>query len=286
MSDDTEILEAALPALYPEQLEDTQVEFEPGKIGLENADDLQELATKFAARYSGLVVTETTEKSSRATSKELYGVIKSLDAKRKEMKALYLQPLTKFEAQVKSITEPLTEARSGIKDGLEKLAAKRLAERQQMIQTLVQAAAERHGLDAGEITIDPRWSNVSFGEMKRMRAIEQAAADAEQGKRFHEEQNQKVIAFAEKLHLEASGWLHTLDLYGYDTDRVFSEMQQAAEEKEQQARAALVDKDTGEIVNVTRTLTLTGAPDDVEQAIQAAKAVLSGYFVTVKEEAR
>jgi hypothetical protein len=286
MSDDTEILEAALPALYPEQLEDTQVEFEPGKIGLENADDLQELATKFAARYSGLVVTETTEKSSRATSKELYGVIKSLDAKRKEMKALYLQPLTKFEAQVKSITEPLTEARSGIKDGLEKLAAKRLAERQQMIQTLVQAAAERHGLDAGEITIDPRWSNVSFGEMKRMRAIEQAAADAEQGKRFHEEQNQKVIAFAEKLHLEASGWLHTLDLYGYDTDRVFNEMQQAAEEKEQQARAALVDKDTGEIVNVTRTLTLTGAPDDVEQAIQAAKAVLSGYFVTVKEEAR
>lgn len=286
MSDDTEILEAALPALYPEQLEDTQVEFEPGKIGLENADDLQELATKFAARYSGLVVTETTEKSSRATSKELNGVIKSLDAKRKEMKALYLQPLTKFEAQVKSITEPLTEARNGIKDGLDKLAANRLAERQQMIQTLVQAAAERHGLDAGEITIDPRWSNVSFGEMKRMRAIEQAAADAEQGKRFHEEQNQKVIAFAEKLHLEASGWLHTLDLYGYDTDRVFNEMQQAAEEKEQQERAALVDKETGEIVNVTRTLTLTGAPDDVEQAIQAAKAVLSGYFVTVKEEAR
>lgn len=286
MSDDTEILEAALPALYPEQLEDTQVEFEPGKIGLENADDLQELATKFAARYSGLVVTEATEKSSRATAKELNGVIKSLDAKRKEMKALYQQPLTKFEAQVKSITEPLTEARSGIKDGLEKLAAKRLAERQQMIQTLVHAAAERHGLDAGEITIDPRWSNVSFGEMKRMRAIEQAAADAEQGKQFHEEQNQKVIAFAEKLHLEASGWLHTLDLYGYDTDRVFSEMQQAANEKEQQARAALVDKDTGEIVNVTRMLALTGAPDDVEQAMQAAKAVLSGYFVTVKEETR
>ncbi|WP_125570897.1 DUF1351 domain-containing protein [Lacticaseibacillus songhuajiangensis] len=286
MTDDTEILEAALPALYPEQLEDIQTAFDPGTINLENADDLQELATKFAARYSGLVVTETTEKSSRATSKELNGVIKSLDAKRKEMKALYQQPLTKFEAQVKSITEPLTEARSGIKDGLEKLAAKRLAERQQMIQTLVQAAAERHGLDAGEITIDPRWSNVSFGEMKRMRAIEQAAADAEQGKRFHEEQNQKVIAFAEKLHLEASGWLHTLDLYGYDTDRVFNEMQQAAEEKEQQARAALVDKDTGEIVNVTRTLTLTGTPDDVEQAIQAAKAVLSGYFVTVKEEAR
>lgn len=56
-------------------------------------------------RYKGVVYDETqiaTAKKDRATLNKL---VQAIDAKRKEMKALYLQPYEEFEAQVKELAE-------------------------------------------------------------------------------------------------------------------------------------------------------------------------------------
>ena len=69
-----------------------------------NYEDVKQWLQDGLARYKGVVYDDTQialAKTDRATLNKLAAAI---DAKRKEMKALYLQPYTEFEAQAKELT--------------------------------------------------------------------------------------------------------------------------------------------------------------------------------------
>lgn len=69
-----------------------------------NYDEVKQWVEDGLARYKGVVYDETQvamAKTDRATLNKLAAAI---DAKRKEMKALYLQPYTEFETQAKELT--------------------------------------------------------------------------------------------------------------------------------------------------------------------------------------
>lgn len=254
--------ESLTPAINAEAVVDAQVDFKPAELSLENLDDLQEAATKYAEKLDNLVVTEDTATAARKSSSELNAIIKNLDQKRKDIKAIYNQPLSKFEAQVKSVIAPLKVTKENINAGLKNLLVQRKQELKDMIQPLIADAAKRNDVQPEDIKFDDKWLNLNYSEIQRMRDIDDAAKMAAQGKKYREAQTDKVSAKAAELHLEASGWLKSLELNGYDTDNTLSSM--AAEAKAKAGQKRKVDTDTGEIVQKTITVRLTASPEELE----------------------
>lgn len=260
----TENLEPS--TLYPVELPEAQVEFNPAILTIHNLDELQEAASNYALRFRSLVVTSETEKQVNKDATNLNQKIKALDKTRKETKRMYNQPLAKFEAEIKSISEPLQQARASIMEGVHKLQAVRADERKKMVNDMITLAEQRNGLDAGDVDVNPRWYNASYTDIQRARDIDQAAKDALQGKQWRAAQIKKVEGHADELHMDAAGWVNTLQTVAYDSQSVINQMNQAAAKRNRKAVEKAVDKETGEIkadAVLTRTLIVTGTMDQL-----------------------
>ena len=70
-----------------------------------NYDEVKQWVEDGLARYKGVVYDDTQIAIAKTDRANLNKLAAAIDAKRKEMKALYLQPYTEFEAQAKELTE-------------------------------------------------------------------------------------------------------------------------------------------------------------------------------------
>lgn len=69
-----------------------------------NYDEVKQWVQDGLARYKGVVYDDTQIALAKTDRANLNKLAAAIDAKRKEMKALYLQPYTEFEAQAKELT--------------------------------------------------------------------------------------------------------------------------------------------------------------------------------------
>ena len=70
-----------------------------------NYDEVKQYVVDGLSRYKGVVYDDTQIALAKTDRANLNKLAAAIDAKRKEMKALYLQPYTEFEAQAKELTE-------------------------------------------------------------------------------------------------------------------------------------------------------------------------------------
>jgi len=124
--EDIKILKESLPVI--------QINFDEMKIAL--VETLKD--------YKGIVVTEESLSSCKATQKELASVRVKIDAYRKDKKKILSKPITEFENQCKELINLVEQAEQPIKDGIKVFDdLKRDMKRNQALELIKEVAAEQ-----------------------------------------------------------------------------------------------------------------------------------------------
>lgn len=109
-----------------------------------NYEDLKAELTKSLAQYKGLVVTDETLASCKATQRELAGLRTKVDTYRKEKKKEMEAPIKAFEAQCKELISLIESVEQPIKDGIKVFDdEKREAKRQEALEIIAKVAEEQ-----------------------------------------------------------------------------------------------------------------------------------------------
>lgn len=123
----------------------------PGKVSIDNFQELQDALREILCRYENAVYTEDRLDVAKADKKELAHLRKELDERRKEIKRTYLAPYNAFEAQVKELLAMVDAPLEQIKEFLDEIDQREKSEKRQEIEkyyrkhcgTLVKVLSQR-----------------------------------------------------------------------------------------------------------------------------------------------
>ena len=140
-----------------------------------NFEDLKEALTAELELYKNLVFTEDTKADAKKTVAELRKLKKQISDKRIEVKKLYMQPYTDFEAKVKELDKLINEPIAYISEQIDAFEQKRIEEKRELINKIyLELVSEREDI-AGYAELnrvyDSKWENASTSKKTIQEAI-------------------------------------------------------------------------------------------------------------------
>ena len=140
-----------------------------------NFEDLKDALTAELELYKNLVFTEDTKADAKKTVAELRKLKKQINDKRIEVKKLYMQPYTDFEAKVKELDKLINEPIAYISEQIDAFEQKRIEEKRELINKIyLELVSEREDI-AGYAELnrvyDSKWENASTSKKTIQEAI-------------------------------------------------------------------------------------------------------------------
>ena len=140
-----------------------------------NFEDLKDALTAELELYKNLVFTEDTKADAKKTVAELRKLKKQISDKRIEVKKLYMQPYTDFEAKVKELDKLINEPIAYISEQIDAFEQKRIEEKRELINEIyLELVSEREDI-AGYAELnrvyDSKWENASTSKKTIQEAI-------------------------------------------------------------------------------------------------------------------
>lgn len=140
-----------------------------------NFEDLKDALTAELELYKNLVFTEDTKADAKKTVAELRKLKKQISDKRIEVKKLYMQPYTDFEAKVKKLDKLINEPIAYISEQIDAFEQKRIEEKRELINEIyLELVSEREDI-AGYAELnrvyDSKWENASTSKKTIQEAI-------------------------------------------------------------------------------------------------------------------
>ena len=140
-----------------------------------NFEDLKDALTGELELYKNLVFTEDTKADAKKTVAELRKLKKQINDKRIEVKKLYMQPYTDFEAKVKELDKLINEPITFISEQIDAFEQKRIEEKRELINEIyLELISEREDI-AGYAELnrvyDSKWENASTSKKTIQEAI-------------------------------------------------------------------------------------------------------------------
>ena len=140
-----------------------------------NFEDLKDALTGELELYKNLVFTEDTKADAKKTVAELRKLKKQISDKRIEVKKLYMQPYTNFEAKVKELDKLINEPIAYISEQIDAFEQKRIEEKRELINEIyLELVSEREDI-AGYAELnrvyDSKWENASTSKKTIQEAI-------------------------------------------------------------------------------------------------------------------
>ena len=140
-----------------------------------NFEDLKDALTAELELYKNLVFTEDTKADAKKTVAELRKLKKQISDKRIEVKKLYMQPYTNFEAKVKELDKLINEPIAYISEQIDAFEQKRIEEKRELINEIyLELVSEREDI-AGYVELnrvyDSKWENASTSKKTIQEAI-------------------------------------------------------------------------------------------------------------------
>ena len=140
-----------------------------------NFEDLKDALTAELELYKNLVFTEDTKADAKKTVAELRKRKKQINDKRIEVKKLYMQPYTDFEAKVKELDKLINEPITFISEQIDAFEQKRIEEKRELINKIyLELVSEREDI-AGYAELnrvyDSKWENASTSKKTIQEAI-------------------------------------------------------------------------------------------------------------------
>ena len=140
-----------------------------------NFEDLKDALTGELEFYKNLAFTEDTKADAKKTVAELRKLKKQINDKRIEVKKLYMQPYTNFEAKVKELDKLINEPIAYISEQIDAFEQKRIEEKRELINEIyLELVSEREDI-AGYVELnrvyDSKWENASTSKKTIQEAI-------------------------------------------------------------------------------------------------------------------
>ena len=140
-----------------------------------NFEEIKEALTAELELYKNLVFTEDTKADAKKTVAELRKLKKQISDKRIEVKKLYMQPYTDFEAKVKELDKLINEPITFISEQIDAFEQKRIEEKRELINDIyLELVSEREDI-AGYAELnrvyDSKWENASTSKKAIQEAI-------------------------------------------------------------------------------------------------------------------
>ena len=140
-----------------------------------NFEDLKDALTAELELYKNLVFTEDTKADAKKTVAELRKLKTQINDKRIEVKKLYMQPYTDFEAKVKELDKLINEPITFISEQIDAFEQKRIEEKRELINEIyLELVSEREDI-AGYAELnrvyDSKWENASTSKKTIQEAI-------------------------------------------------------------------------------------------------------------------
>lgn len=140
-----------------------------------NFEDLKDALTGELEFYKNLAFTEDTKADAKKTVAELRKLKKQINDKRIEVKKLYMQPYTNFEAKVKELDKLINEPIAYISEQIDAFEQKRIEEKRELINEIyLELVSEREDI-AGYAELnrvyDSKWENASTSKKTIQEAI-------------------------------------------------------------------------------------------------------------------
>lgn len=112
-----------------------------------NFEDIKEALAAELELYKNLVFTEETKTDAKKTVAELRKLKKQINDKRIEVKKLYMQPYTDFEAKVKELDKLINEPITFISEQIDAFEQKRIEEKRELINEIyLEAVSDREDI--------------------------------------------------------------------------------------------------------------------------------------------
>ena len=139
---------------------------EPGRVSIDNFEQLRAALKVYLERYQGVVYTEDMLTQAKQDKKELSDLRKELDDRRKEVKRDYLAPYQEFEMKVKELLALIDEPLNNIKALLDGEKTREKDEKRAEIERYYRANSAAIGVMADKVWespafFDPKWLNKS-----------------------------------------------------------------------------------------------------------------------------
>lgn len=140
-----------------------------------NFEDIKDALAAELELYKNLVFTEETKTDAKKTVAELRKLKKQINDKRIEVKKLYMQPYTDFEAKVKELDKLINEPITFISEQIDAFEQKRIEEKRELINDIyLELVSEREDI-AGYAKLnrvyDSKWENTSTSKKAIQEAI-------------------------------------------------------------------------------------------------------------------
>lgn len=140
-----------------------------------NFEEIKEALTAELELYKNLVFTEDTKADAKKTVAELRKLKKQISDKRIEVKKLYMQPYTDFEAKVKELDKLINEPITFISEQIDAFEQKRIEEKRELINEiyleLVSGREDIAGYAELSRVYDSKWENASSSKKSIQEAI-------------------------------------------------------------------------------------------------------------------
>lgn len=140
-----------------------------------NFEDIKDALASELELYKNLVFTEETKTDAKKTVAELRKLKKQISDKRIEVKKLYMQPYTDFEAKVKELDKLINEPIAFITEQIDAFEQKRIEEKRELINEIYLEAVSGREDIAGYAELnrvyDSKWENASTSKKSIQEAI-------------------------------------------------------------------------------------------------------------------
>lgn len=249
------------------------VDYQVGKIELQNATALKQAVKQVADRYHDLVITEDTIKDDRNTKNELNDLYKKLEEQRKAYKREYKKPLDDFESEIKDIEQPLSDTLDNLKGQLKDFKVNQRKAKCAEIEDFISVMCQERECEPEDIEVQDQWLNVSTTKKQWQASVMEAIKLADTQAIQLKGNIENIKLFAEQMNVEPDAYIYQLQHGSSSVDvvRRMKEDVQHAKEREQ-ARQAIeqvkrVDKETGEIKEpvVNYQLHVSGTCDQLKK---------------------
>ncbi len=211
-----------------------------------NFEEIKEALTAELELYKNLVFTEETKTDAKKTVAELRKLKKQISDKRIEVKKLYMQPYTDFEAKVKELDKLINEPITFISEQIDAFEQKRIEEKRELINDIyLELVSEREDI-AGYAELnrvyDSKWENASTSKKAIQEAItsylDSVANDIAAIKSMESEYETKAL-----IRYKETGVLSDALLTIRQWEKQKEEILKAEEEKQKEEKQAEIEAD-------------------------------------------
>ena len=156
---------------------------EPGIAELDNFDEIKAYLDARLDAYRDLVYSEDSLKTAKADKAQLNKLKKALDTRRKEIKAVYMEPYLRIEAQIKELTAMIDEPLAQIDDFVKGMEAEEKRQKRELIrdwywkEAAVLGELREKVFDAPGF-VEAKWLNKSCKPVEWQKAVREKIASA------------------------------------------------------------------------------------------------------------